>query len=162
MKKMMIIVVILCSVLAAQSLTVTRKGGCSVRDYWVPHPQSAPVCAVNEGATFEIVETHSDWVKVRVEAGSIHTNKVGWMWTGALQLEGDTAIVTGAGSCEGDWKGIWLRKGPVKSSKTELAKVKDGADVIILERKVTWYKIQGTPESGFKFKWVYAGNISIN
>jgi len=164
--KKIILFLILTVFCFAQRVEIIKQG-CNARNIWIPASNSKPITTLTPGSKYNVVASHSDYVKVEIMEGSMHTTKIGYMWTTALNIdnkpistftpdmEGKLATVTGAGCAPDGWKGCWLRKKPFKSAETEFAKIKAGAKVKILGHVITYCLLQGTSESNFKQLWVY-------
>jgi hypothetical protein len=139
------------SILFANGVKIIGEG-CNIRDIAVPFSKSKVIGKAYPGNTFKIANAHCDYVKVKIEEGSDHSGKIGWIWTGLIA---DTNPTIGDKLI---FKGGSLRSEPFKTDDNRIARVKAGIKVVVISKKISRYKIKNDKIVG----WVPSQYIKFN
>ena len=138
MKKSMLIIITIASFIFGKTITTTS--GLNVREK--PSAKSDVISTVEKGTTLDVIEEYAAYIKVDVLGGTIHKGKTGWMWSERIDEKKGKVII----------EGTTLRSSPEKIADSTpadtsddhnfLAKVRVGADVKVIEKKIIWVMIE--------------------
>ena len=131
MKKLIIFLMVAFCFLMAE--TITTKDWANVRnssDY-----KTSKVVDKIPAGNYDVISTYGDWTKIEVISGSKYAGSIGWIYTPCID---GTKII----------RGCVIRKTSGKDGE-KIGSIKEGAEIKIIDCKITWYEISYGEKSGF-------------